>query len=106
MSWPIPPAAGVDLGSWDFIKQFWFASRERNIAAGQGAFWPRQVTIWDGGTITAITATTLTDSGVTSREGFTPDGWPYTPMQRWAGWIVEDASYIPSSYDVVIDCPS
>lgn len=112
MAWDIPPAANTPWRDWKFIAQFAAAVRERAIAGRydtqSGTRWARGAWVYDSGTITAITATTLTDSGVTSRDPYNPGGWPTSP-QRWAPGFTAGTDgtpiWVASSYEVVIDPP-
>jgi hypothetical protein len=94
MSWTIPPADGVDYRSWDFVKQFYLARRERAAAAEQ-ARWPRTHNVWDSGIISGISSTSVTIDGKV---------WD---TNRWAGFSDPDLFYAPADYDLIIDsaCP-
>lgn len=93
MAWAIVPTADVDCRNWEFVKQFFYARREKAIAAG-AARWPRSSDIWASGAITAVTATTVTVDGV---------AWD---TNRWVSFSDPDLYYAPANYDLIIEnCP-
>jgi hypothetical protein len=111
VAWTIPPALGVDINAWAFQSQFWYAARERATAAGatSDGYWPRPNHVWYFGTVGAITATTLTDSDVTTDpdNAYYPAGWPTAPL-RWVGYDNTAPGAIanaPTNYTVIIHNP-
>lgn len=89
MSWSgWPPSTGDDVQSWGFLKQAYYALRERAQATGQ-EHWPKTNNVWLEGTVTGATNTSITDS----TQDFGGSGkWPWTVL-------VTDIS----TWDVIID---
>ena len=78
-----PPATGDDIQAWDFIKEAYYALRERAWATGS-EFWPRTNLAWASGTLTGATNTSLTDS---SADFGGTGSWPFdigtTDISAW-----------------------
>lgn len=94
MAWTgFPILASDDLQKFSRLIQFWKAIRERNWALNNGhpVAFPDTAHLHYSGKITAITATSLTDSGA---------GWPID----WAHFTPTGGDDLrPTVYDVVID---
>lgn len=92
MAWPTDFATGADVNAFANLIAFWKAIRERCWAMGL-EFFPRENAVWDLGTITAITSTTVEDDDKT---------WQVLPP-RWVNYSDDDAPYLPAFYDVVLN---
>lgn len=106
MGWTdLPLSTARDVQEWEpFLVQFYKALRERVAVAGNTLapdccrVFPRSNIAWDSGTISGITATSLTDSA---------KDWQIPPncsgTSRWVGLSCSNAPWNPSHYDVIID---
>jgi hypothetical protein len=106
--WPV--AAGDDIQSWDTLIELWFGLRERYAVAGNDSStinaWPPGNAWWTG---TIADATDNGDGTITL--SFSSVNWDVDTAagcgpQRWVGYTCTGTcppSYIPSSYDAVIE---
>lgn len=90
MSWTnFPPSSGDDIQGWDWLKQLWLACHERQLAVDDSN-WPRTSTVYDSGTISSITSTSMTDGTKT---------WASSRWFDWTSGADTDSVY----YDVILD---